>query len=335
MNHYLGIFLIYPYFRQVILDSIFTFGLIWVMVRVFSFKEARLQAAVYSAPLLVPVLLPFIPDSRLYWGPFMLIQNLHWGQFTEFKWLVTVCYLPFIVAVLQLLISYLAYRRMLSGCREVTVENAPQLFAHLDPLVRKTGIAKLQVYILPPERGVQIFVSGIRRPLLVISPLLLSALSDSELQAVLAHELAHLVRRDQIASMVTFLLRSLMFYNPLLYPLVKWLKEEREKAADALATRWTKKPFALAGGLVKVTKLMLEQRPLYTSYGLSTIELTSGGALRERVRLLLDQTNEPRKEMPKRIWFFLGLLFTLEIAFAHWALLPLNQHFSCVLWQFH
>lgn len=335
MSHYLKIFLIYPYFRQVLLDSIFTFGLIWVLVRIFDFKEARLRAVAFSAPILVPLLLPFIPDSRLYWGPFMLIQNQHWGQFTDFKWLVTVCYLPFLVAVLQLLISYSAYRRMLTGCQEVTEENAPQLFALLVPLVQKAGIAEPQVYILPPERGVQIFVSGIKRPRLVIAPLLLSALSDSELQAVLAHELAHLVRRDQIASMVTFLLRSLMFYNPLLYPLVKWLKEEREKAADAIAARWTGKPVALAGGLVKVTKLMLEQRPLYTSYGLSTAELTSGGALRERVHLLLDQSSEPRKEMAARILLFCGLLFILEIAFAHWVLLPLNQHFSCVLWQFH
>jgi Zn-dependent protease with chaperone function len=245
VQHYLHFFLLYPYFWQVILDSFFTVALIWALVRIFGFKEAHLRAAVFSVPLIAPLLLPFIPHIQLYWGLFMIVQNQHGFHLTNFNWLLAVCYLPLIVTIFQLLISYLAYRRMLSGCQEVTAENAPHLFAILVPLVRKTGIALPQVYFLPPDRGVQIFVSGIRQPRLVMARVLLSALSASEFQAVLAHELAHLARRDQIVSMGTFLLRSLMFYNPLLYPLVKWLKEEREKAADALASRWTGKPSAL------------------------------------------------------------------------------------------
>jgi hypothetical protein len=79
---------------------------------------------------------------------------------------------------------------------------------------------------------------------------------------------------------------------------------------------------------------MLTHNPINTGYGISTVELTSGGALRERVHLLLEQSSQPRKKMTTQILVFGVLLFTLEIAFAHWVLLPLDQHFSCVLCQF-
>ena len=58
--------------------------------------------------------------------------------------------------------------------------------------------------------------------------------SEAERQAVLAHEVAHIVRGDFVAWFVAQLGVVLHFYNPLVHWLARRLRIEQELAADAL-----------------------------------------------------------------------------------------------------
>lgn len=325
----------YPYLWQSLLSSFFTLGFVALLAWIFGIKEARVRVWAYSLPFLVPLLLPFQdPAGRLHWGPVMVFQNHAWFHLPDsgLKLLVLACFLPQALALILGMLSYIASRGLLRGGREVTEASAPELFTLLVPLTSKAHILMPRVYFLPPDVRSKVFVCGIFHPRLALAPSLLSSLRPDELQAVLAHEVAHLARHDQVFYWVTLLLRSLMFYNPMLYPLGRRLGREREKAADALAAAWMGEPESLARGLLRVTRLTLEERLNLRSRYTPVAGLTNGEALCRRVELLLESSPaRPSKMSPARLWF-IGISFMLaQAGFVLWVLLPLCHKIPCVM----
>ncbi|MTV26063.1 M56 family metallopeptidase [Nitriliruptoraceae bacterium ZYF776] len=95
-------------------------------------------------------------------------------------------------------------------------------------------------------------VVGTRRPVLVLGVDLLEQLDDEELEGVLAHELAHVRRRDNLVALLLGAVRDLAFFVPGGGWAVRQLHVERERAADQVAATTTGRPGALASGLLKV-----------------------------------------------------------------------------------
>lgn len=77
-------------------------------------------------------------------------------------------------------------------------------------------------------------VVGFVRPIIVLSPQW-RTWSNDELRAVLAHELAHLSRRDSVWRLVASVCSAVHFYNPLMRWLVSRLVLAQELAADQRA----------------------------------------------------------------------------------------------------
>ncbi len=78
-------------------------------------------------------------------------------------------------------------------------------------------------------------VCGIVRPRLVFPRDLMSRLDAGELRQVLAHELAHLKRRDLLWGWITELARMLYFFHPAMLWAAYQVRLERELACDAVA----------------------------------------------------------------------------------------------------
>jgi beta-lactamase regulating signal transducer with metallopeptidase domain len=79
------------------------------------------------------------------------------------------------------------------------------------------------------------FVCGIWRPTLVVSRTLAATLTPAELAPVLAHELAHVKRRDLLWGWTAELVRILYFFHPVAYWAGYQIRLEREMACDQLA----------------------------------------------------------------------------------------------------
>ncbi len=62
--------------------------------------------------------------------------------------------------------------------------------------------------------------------------------TQSQLSAVLAHELAHIQRGDYLTHLFGQLCLAVHFYHPLMHALVSRLRLDQELAADALAAKW-------------------------------------------------------------------------------------------------
>lgn len=141
-------------------------------------------------------------------------------------------------------------RRVLAAFRAGTA--APE---HVHRIV--AGVARRMNVALPPMAVVDrcpggATVVGLRHPVLVMDAALLAQLDDRELEGVVAHELAHVRRRDNLVATVLGAVGDLFFFVPGGRWALRHLHAERELAADALAVDVTSRPAALASGLLKV-----------------------------------------------------------------------------------
>lgn len=322
---------LYPFIWQSLLSFFFTLGIVRLLAKTLSLKDANVRAYVFMIPIAMPLLLPFRGEIGLMrWAHLLMSAPDIARSASEFhQVLPLICLIPPSAFILHGFLSYCAYRHILRNVRQITEEQEPQLFSLLNTLARKTGISLPLVYLLP-QNSVQVFTCGTLRPVLAVSPMLLSELPAKELEAVLAHEVAHLARCDQITSWIVSLISTLMFYNPFLYPLLKRIGHEREKAADALAVRLTHNPRALAQSLLRVMKLAGKNNSTPAFFNLPVLKLTGGDALCERVKILLAETSiidESGGSTGPLVFLFLSITAISNIL----VLLPLFQNSACVM----
>ena len=152
--------------------------------------------------------------------------------------------------------------------------------------------------IVPPrallvDRGVGgAAVLGVRDPLVVIDRAVLARLDDEELEGVLAHELAHIARRDNLLAWAVAAIRDVAFFVPGAAWAVRSLHREREAAADHDAVAVTGRPAALASGLLAVVDRSGGARPV--AHGCAA--LVPSSSVVDRVQLLLrEDTPSPRE----------------------------------------
>ena len=76
---------------------------------------------------------------------------------------------------------------------------------------------------------------GWLRPMILIPAAVVSGLTTAQLEAVIAHELAHVRRHDYLANIVQTAAEILLFYHPACWWISKQIRAEREHACDDLA----------------------------------------------------------------------------------------------------
>jgi beta-lactamase regulating signal transducer with metallopeptidase domain len=113
------------------------------------------------------------------------------------------------------------------------------------------------------------FATGLFRPVVVFDPVLLSSLDEREAEGLVAHELAHVVRRDPVLATLVGMVADLAFFVPTLGVAARWLGREQEHSADELASASTRRPGALASSILKVSKRSVIPHPCGTCAAVS------------------------------------------------------------------
>jgi len=101
----------------------------------------------------------------------------------------------------------------MSGAREVDRREAPDLHAMVESLSRRAGLPKPRVYVIERQTP-NAFATG-RDPehaAVAVTTGLLSILDRSELEGVLAHELAHIKNRDILISSIAAVMAGAIGY---------------------------------------------------------------------------------------------------------------------------
>jgi len=104
---------------------------------------------------------------------------------------------------------------------------------------------KPEVHVLS-EDELLLFSRVGRSPAIFLSTGLLNGLAPDELRAALAHEMAHIKRARRPTLVLIFVLRVLMFFNPVILLEFRRIVQEEEKICDDRSTLITGNPQALA-----------------------------------------------------------------------------------------
>jgi len=154
--------------------------------------------------------------------------------------------------------------------QELSPREAPDFHAVVERLAGRVGVAKPKLYVI--EKGPPLALAagrGAHSSAIAATEALVRLPSPAEIEAVLAHEFAHIVRRDVIvqttavviATVVVevsriggFLQRALLFVlGPIASAIVHLLlSAKREFEADALAARFCESPHGLADALIRL-----------------------------------------------------------------------------------
>ena len=196
----------------------------------------------------------------------------------------------------------LRYQRRLLAREAPQHERRGEAEELLRSLSRRAGIALPRLHVT--DRPVGAAVTGVRRPAVVLSSHLLDVLGREELEAVVAHEVAHIRRRDILLKWIIRAFAATFAWLPTSWALPRLLEHEREKACDDFAVTLTGKPLALAEALV----VLWQSRTPGLRGGLAV----TAGPLEERIARLLHEARVPRSERP---WLplILGPVFALVL----------------------
>ena len=148
---------------------------------------------------------------------------------------------------------------------------------------------------------------GHLRPV-VLTPIgALTGLPADQVEALLAHELAHIWRNDYLANLLQSVAEALLFYHPAVWWVSKQIRMERELCCDDIAV-------AVAGDRVLYARALAELeafRPVHAQSALAA----NGGDLLARIRRLVDPTvPQPRPGLGAAL--ALGVLIFMGVAAA-------------------
>ena len=97
-------------------------------------------------------------------------------------------------------------------------------------------------------------------------------LSDEQVEAILAHELAHVRRRDNLTAAIHMVVQSVFWFHPLVWWLGARLVDERERACDEDVIRLGSEPQVYAEGILKTCEFYVES-PLACVSGVTGSDL--------------------------------------------------------------
>src|SRR5882724_11635018 len=123
-------------------------------------------------------------------------------------------------------------------------------------------------------------VVGLVRPILLLPTGIAGRLTPPQLEAVLAHELCHVRRRDNLFASIHMIVEALFWFHPLVWWIGAKLVEERERACDEEVLSLGSDPHVYAEAIVNVCKLYAES-PLVCVSGVT------GSDLKKRIEAIL------------------------------------------------
>src|SRR5215203_1337007 len=122
-------------------------------------------------------------------------------------------------------------------------------------------------------------VIGSFKPVLLLPAAALTGLSPQQIEAVLAHELAHIRRHDYLVNLVQSVVEAVLFYHPGVWWVSHTIRVEREHCCDDLAVSVCGDALLYARALTNIETLRHER--------IGIAMAASNGSLLSRVRRLL------------------------------------------------
>jgi len=199
------------------------------------------------------------------------------------SWLVAIWGVGATVMLIRLLVALIAGWKLALASRPVQQDSLLRL--------AQTQAKRLGLAVQPALawcEGVSVpMVLEILRPIVLLPPSLATGLSPVQLEAILAHEFAHVRRLDPLVNIMQRVVESLLFFHPAVWYMSRLISDERENCCDDMVIAKSTNRLGYADALVRMAELCVEQRVPVTS--LAATGRTQSDLKRRILRLLVSE----------------------------------------------
>src|SRR6266576_111636 len=188
---------------------------------------------------------------------------------------------------------YFRWRRISVAIRKsVPLQEGREVQA-LRRLERATGMGKATEMLLS-RTSLEPGVFGITRPVLLWPEGISERLEDSHLEAILAHELWHVRRRDNLAAAIHMVVEAIFWFHPLVWWLGARLVEERERACDEEVLEMGSERQVYAESILKTCEFCVEAP-------LACVSGVTGADLKKRMVRIMSERMAERLGFGKKL----------------------------------
>jgi len=202
----------------------------------------------------ISVIDPKVSRSNVF-RSFPSSEDISGQAFNSFPNLASILFLLWILSLgwhfVLLVRSWQAVNKIRASCQKVCDQDLLSYFAKL---CQQFGLRRVPNLVLS-DKVLSPSVHGIFSPTIVLPSILLRDCSFAQLKLILAHELAHLVRKDLLWNWLLVIGRALFFFHPLIWLAQKEWQLAHEMACDEFVILKTNTPPAnYSDVLVKVAE---------------------------------------------------------------------------------
>ncbi len=183
--------------------------------------------------------------------------------------------------VVVLFLWWIRWRRISAVLRKAVPLQEGREVDALRRLERLGGIRKRIELLLSPA-SLEPGIFGITRPVLVWPEGISEHLQDAHLEAILAHEVWHVRRRDNLAAAIHMVVEAIFWFHPLVWWLGARLVEERERACDEEVLQSGSERRVYAESILKTCEFCVESP-------LACVSGVTGADLKQRIVRIMTQ----------------------------------------------
>ena len=213
----------------------------------------------------------------------------HFERALVFFWFVIIC----IKVVMMLFDLYWIHRLRSTTIDLLDVELKKTLKIICDSLKLNMNISVFESAIAKTP-----MVIGILKPIILIPIGLITAMTPQQIEVILAHEIAHIKRKDFLINLLQSIVEIIFFFNPFVLWISTLIRNERELCCDDIALKLTGSKIFYANTLVRFK----EHEHKVSAYGMPFIG--NRKSLLNRVKRILGISKSSLNSFDK---FFLGL----------------------------
>ena len=213
-----------------------------------------------------------------------------------------------------------AYDYLNSIRRKASKVKDPKILLLLNRLLERSPY-KNDVTVYLSEKIVTPITFGFFRASIVLPLAHINQLSLEDTEIILAHELAHIIRRDFAINIFLNLVKTIFYFHPAIWWLFDQIDSEREKATDSLALKMShSSPVSYAKALLNFRQLQIEKSKQHPEqvvvHGFVLGFLRSKKQLLSRVENVLNKSNN-RNQLASRsiaLLLFAGIFLLLSFS---------------------
>jgi heat shock protein HtpX len=282
-----------PPLLQVVLTSAVVLGVSYILMRVIHLNNPRVKSLFFCLALVTPLVmyLMFTPSvwfTRIMMGhvftQFPEVPQIEIERVMEVNYIGVLCIVGLVFGAVTFLISNIfsiSIVKRLQGVVEVGADEEPRLSNLVDKVANRMGIETPRVGLTEHLQPNAFTVGRGKNAMVVFTMGILDTLDPRELEAVTAHELAHIKNRDFSLMVVVTSLKLVFFYNPFAYLATSMISREREYLADEVGAKLMSRKRQLKSALVKISRVKAESKPnMLTTWTTSLFVYSQIGSLK-------------------------------------------------------